>query len=291
MEKGLVDAQLQRALISFTRYRNSFAQSPRNRAKWADELRIKDLRKEGAEFLWFVGDYAAFHPLCQEVTKKVAKILSRAGLDFGILYEAEGNAGNDIRRVGEEGLYQMLMERNKETLSQAEFTAIFTTDPHSYHTLKNEYQEGKGYPIYHISELLQNLINEGKIKINKKLEYKVTYHDPCYLGRYNNVYEPPRNVLRALGVRLVEMPRNRANSFCCGAGGGRIWMEEMPIEGERPAVQRIKEAIKIEGVQIFVTSCPKDLSMFSDAVKTAGAENRIIVRDLVELVEDALSSD
>jgi len=193
--------------------------------------------------------------------------------------------------VGEEGLYQMLVERNKETLSQAEFTAIFTTDPHSYHTLKNEYQEGKGYPIYHISELLQNLINEGKIKINKKLEYKVTYHDPCYLGRYNNVYEPPRNVLRALGVRLVEMPRNRANSFCCGAGGGRIWMEEMPIEGERPAVQRIKEAIKIEGVQIFVTSCPKDLSMFSDAVKTAGAENRIIVRDLVELVEDALSSD
>jgi len=128
------------------------------------------------------------------------------------------------------------------------------------------------------------LIREGKLQAGSPLGYTATYHDPCYLGRYNGVYDAPRRVLAALGVTLVEMPRNRRNSFCCGAGGGRIWMKDTPGIEERPAENRIKEALELPGVEYFVVACPKDLAMFQDAVKTVGAEDRIQVVDLGELV-------
>jgi Fe-S oxidoreductase len=212
----------------------------------------------------------------------------RAGLDVGILYEAERNAGNDVRRIGEEGLFEVLVEKNVAALSKATFQTIVTTDPHTYNTLKNEYPAfSVQYPVLHYAELLYQLIAAGKLKFSKRLNYTVTYHDPCYLGRYNGVYDAPRRVIEATGCKLVEMPRHRDRAFCCGAGGGRIWMEEGAVK-ERPSEARIREAAALEGVTVFVTACPKDVTMFRDAVKTTGNESRLVVRDLIELVSEAL---
>jgi Fe-S oxidoreductase len=172
-------------------------------------------------------------------------------------------------------------------MGKCEFQEIVTTDPHSYNTLKNEYDwDGRKVAILHYSELLERAIREGKLPIRRKLGYTVTYHDPCYLGRYNDVYDAPRKVLEAIGCRLVEMPRNRDQALCCGAGGGRIWMDEGQMK-ERPSENRIREAATLEGVQLFVVACPKDLTMYRDAVKTVGLEGRIVVKDLIELVEEA----
>jgi Fe-S oxidoreductase len=259
------------------------------RAKWTQPIlpKIKSARREPVEYCWFVGDYASYSTTLTEITKKTAGVFNNIGLDYGILYDGERNAGNDVRRVGEEGLFEMLAEKNLAVFGKSAFKTIITTDPHSYNTLKNEYTGDPMYPILHYSELLDQLISSGKLKFTKKLGYKVTYHDPCYLGRYNGVYDAPRRVIAATGCELVEMPRNRDCSFCCGAGGGRIWMEEGSIK-ERPSESRIHEAVNLSGVSIFVVACPKDITMYRDAVKTTGKEDRIVVRDLIELVEEAM---
>jgi Fe-S oxidoreductase len=219
-----------------------------------------------------------------------AEVFQQAGLDFGILYDAERNAGNDVRRVGEEGLFEMLVEKNVDALARSTYQTIVTTDPHSYNTLKNEYPAFNGnnqHPALHYAELLDQLIASGRLTFSKKLDYKVTYHDPCYLGRYNGIYEAPRHVIEATGCELVEMPRHGDRAVCCGAGGGRIWMDEGEVT-ERPSEGRIREAVGLSSVDTFVVACPKDLTMYQDAVKTTGQAEQIVVRDLIELVHEAL---
>jgi Fe-S oxidoreductase len=291
VDQGQMDKMLQDALANLGRYGNSFGQSDRMRAKWTMGLQppIKDARREAVEYLWFVGDYASYSATLLDVTQLTASVLQKCGLDFGILYESERNSGNDVRRVGEEGLFEMLVEKNNQVLSKVRFQAIVTTDPHSYNALKNEYPaNGNGRPpVLHYAELLDSLISSGRLKLTKKLGYKVTYHDPCYLGRYNGVYDAPRRVIEATGCELVEMPRHGDRSFCCGAGGGRIWMEEKEVK-ERPSESRIREAAALQGVQLFVVACPKDLTMYRDAVKTTGQDKSLAVKDLIELVNEAM---
>ena len=291
---GQVDEGLQDALMNLTRYGNSFGQSARNRASWTKDLdfTIADARKEPVEYLWFVGDYASYDPRMKEVTCKTAQVLHEAGVSFGILFDKEQNAGNDVRRVGEEGLFDQLREKNLKLLDKAQFKRVFTTDPHTYNTLKNEYTAGENPPfasdaVLHISELFDELIREQKLDVGEPPSIAATYHDPCYLGRYNGVYDAPRRVLAALGVRLLEAERNRENSFCCGAGGGRLWMKDAPGESERPAEIRIREILELAYIDYLVVTCPKDLAMFQDAVKTLGAEERLRVVDLGELVWQA----
>jgi Fe-S oxidoreductase/uncharacterized membrane protein len=294
VSEGDVEERLQEVMLALTRYGNSFGKSPRARPKWTQGLdfKIKDARKESVEYLWFVGDYASYDPRLAEATRATARVFHRAGLDFGILYDGEQNSGNDIRRTGEEGLFEMLREKNIQTLSKANFLKIVTTDPHTYHALKNEYANGDGTvlgekEVLHYTELLDRLMGEGRLPLNRSPRARVTYHDPCYLGRYNRVYREPRRILRKLGVDLAEMPRNRDNSYCCGAGGGRIWMEDVAGVEERPAESRVREAADLKGVDTLVVSCPKDLVMFQDAVKTKNLEDRLVVRDLIELLEEA----
>ncbi len=291
VNEGRMDVRLQEALANLGRYGNSFGLSERGRAKWtqAVEIKVKDARREPVEVLWFVGDYASYNATVADATRKTAAAFARAGLDFGILYDGERNAGNDARRVGEEGLFEMLREKNAAALAKCSFQAVVTTDPHTLNTLKHEYPSlGNGdVPIWHHSEVFSQAIAEGRVKFSKKLGYRITYHDPCYLGRYNGVYDAPRRVIRATGCELVEMPRHGDRAFCCGAGGGRIWMEEGELK-ERPSESRVREAAGLPGVQLLIVACPKDLVMYQDALKTTGLEGRIMVKELIELVAEAL---
>jgi len=287
--EGQIDGELQDALTNLGRYGNSYGQSPRKRAQWTQGIEppIKDATREPVEYLWFVGDYASYNPALAELSVKTASILREAGVDFGVMYKGENHAGNDVRRVGEEGLFEMLVEKNIKALERCQYQAIITTDPHSYNTLLNEYPFSKPQTILHYSELLDLLIKQGKLRFSSPLNYKVTYHDPCYLGRYNHVYDAPRRVIEATGCEIVEMPRSRDQALCCGAGGGRIWMAEGKVD-ERPSESRIREAIELEGISYFVVACPKDVTMYQDAVKTTGYEKELLVKDLIELVEEAL---
>ncbi|TMK62468.1 MAG: 4Fe-4S dicluster domain-containing protein [Actinobacteria bacterium] len=295
VEQGEMDSMLQQTLETIYTSGNSFGEPKRKRARWTRELdfEVKDVRKEPAEHLWFVGDYASFDPRNQRATRSLARILHHSGVDFGILFDAEKTGGCDVRRVGEEGLYASLAEENVKTISGCDFERIFSSDPHSFHTLKNEYpQFGGSWTVLHHSQLLLELIESGRLVPRKPLGYRVTYHDPCTLGRYNGVYDAPRQVLRAVGIELAEMPRNRDNSFCCGAGGGRIWMKELRKEGSpRPSEMRIDEAVALGGIDYFVVACPKDVTMYEDAIKTSGHQGDIELRELSELVLESLGLD
>jgi Fe-S oxidoreductase len=240
-----------------------------------------------------VGDYASLDPRNQRNSQALARILEHAGVDFGILGDAEKTAGNDVRRVGEEGLFVSLAEENIQTIEGCEFDRIMSSDPHSYNTLRNEYPAlGASWTadrVVHHSQLLLELLGSGALVPRKPLGYRVTYHDPCTLGRFNGVYEAPREVLRRIGCELVEMPRNRDKSFCCGAGGGRIWMKEIARPGsQRPSENRIEEAVALGGVALFTVACPKDVTMYEDAIKTSGHQGEIELRELSELVLESL---
>jgi Fe-S oxidoreductase len=295
-----LDANLQKSLENLGKQGNSFGQSARARSKWTQGLnfKIKDARKEDVDYLWFVGDYASFDPRGQQLTRLVAQVFQQGGLDYGVLYEAEWNSGNDVRRVGEEGLFEMLAEHNIAALDKAKFSeGIITTDPHTMNALRFEYAKmGKHYRVAHYTQVLNYLLDEGKLVLKRKLDHRVTYHDPCYLGRYNLVVKPPRRLLERLGVEVVEMPRNSLTSYCCGAGGGQIWKGENN-QKERPSEQRIREALgvlvdpyppKYAPPPLFVVACPKDVAMYSDAVKASGNEGKIVVKDIIELVSEAL---
>jgi Fe-S oxidoreductase len=293
VEDGEMDPQLKKTLQTLHKTGNSFGESRRKRAHWTKSLAfpIKDARKEPVDVLWFVGDYASFDPRNQKVTQFFASMLHAAGVDFGILYDGESNAGNDVRRVGEEGLYELLAESNIKALSAASFKSIVTTDPHSYNTIRNEYPDfGGRYDIQHYTTLLLELLRAGRLTPARQLRRRATFHDPCHLGRFNKGYDAPREIMQLIGCELIEMGRCRSNSFCCGAGGGRIWIPD-PVGADRPAHNRMREAAAIAGLELFVVSCPKDLTMFEDALKATGHEGKFLVRELIELVAEALRSE
>jgi Fe-S oxidoreductase len=290
VDQGAMEPMLQDTLQNFAQQGNSYGKSSRMRARWTKGLdfKIPDARKEPVKYLWFVGDFASFDERSQEASRRIARILHGAGVSFGILYEGERNAGNDVRRIGEEGLFELLVEQNMEAFAGAEFEAIFTTDPHSHNTLKNEYSDfGEMKPVYHYTELLVELIEDGTIAVPEPVGSKVTYHDPCYLARYNRITDAPRKLLEAVGAELHEMPRHGTNTFCCGAGGGRIWMDDSNLV-ERPSEMRVKEAAAVGELDYFVVTCPKDLAMYSDAAVTVGSDFEVL--EISALVERAMGS-
>src|ERR687892_517349 len=289
VEEGELPANLQTTFETIHKSGNSFGERARKRGRWTEELdfEVKDARKEPVDVLCFVGDYASFDPRSQRVTRALARLFRAAEVDFGILYDGERNSGNDVRRAGEEGLFEALAEENVATISECEFNRIVTSDPHSLNTLRNEYPEyGGAWDVAHHTAFLAELIEQGRLDVAGRLSYRVTYHDPCYLGRHNGGYDAPRAILEQLGCTLVEMPRNRDNSFCCGAGGGRIWIPDTP-GAERPSENRIREAVGLGELDFFVVSCPKDVTMYEDAIKTSGNADRIELRELTELIEEA----
>ena len=295
VEEDEMDVNLQSTMETISKSGNSFGLSKRKRAVWTKGLNveIKDVRKTPAEILWFVGDFASFDARNQKVTRQIARTLSECDVDCGILYEGETTAGNDVRRSGEEGLWLSQAEKNIASIEKCEFQRILISDPHNYNTLKNEYtEEGASWTpnqVIHHTELLLEFARAGRMPIKIRLNRRVTYHDPCYLGRYNGVFDPPRELLAHIGVTLVEMPRSRKNSFCCGAGVGRIWMNEKDREGkERPSENRISEAVALPDVSSYIVACPKCEGMFEDAIKSSGNSSTITLNEISELLAEAM---
>lgn len=286
VEDGAVEPMLQDALASLQRNGNSLGKPGRQRAKWTKDLsfKIKDARSEPVDVLWFVGDYASFDPRVQRITVKVAETLHAAGVNFGILFDGEHNSGNDVRRVGEEGVFEMLARHNIDVIDTCDFKRIMTTDPHSLNALRQEYKLfGRDYDVVHYTQLLLELIEAGQLTLDTGKATTVTYHDPCYLGRYNGGFDAPREIIRRAGHSLHEMGRCRENSLCCGAGGGRIWMDDS-MAVERPSENRIKEALALGDVKMFVVACPKDTVMYTAAVQNLGASEQLVVKDIIDLV-------
>ena len=289
VDEARLEPLLQESLSNLQRSGNALGKPAKMRARWTRELpfKVKDARREPVDVLWFVGDFASYDPRAQRITVEVARMLVAAGVDFGILYDAEHNSGNDVRRVGEEGLFEMLARHNIEALAGCSFNRIMTTDPHSLNALRQEYAlYGADYQVVHYTELLLELLDDNRLVLEKAAGEVVTYHDPCYLGRYNGGFDAPRAIIERAGYTLREMGRCRENSFCCGAGGGRIWSDDSGV-AERPSENRIKEALALGDARAFVVACPKDTVMYTAAVQALGVEDRIVVRDVIDLMEIA----
>ncbi|MBC8392913.1 MAG: (Fe-S)-binding protein [Deltaproteobacteria bacterium] len=270
---------------------NPFGKPPEKRAEWIQDLEdipVKILDEgDAVDVLFYVDSYGAFDHQAQAVAAAIAKGLHLAGIDFGILGELEKDSGHQVRRMGEEGLFQFLVEENMETLSSIRFNRIITTDPHCFNTLKKDYPAD--FKVYHYAEFFAALAADGRLRPSKTVEYGnlYTFHDPCYLGRHNEIYDAPRQLLRSIpGLRLVEMERSKDRSFCCGGGDIILW-HEIEQEEIRMAELRIKMALEI-GADVIVTACPFCFTHFDDAVKTAGLENEMKVIDLMGLFLSAL---
>jgi len=254
------------------------------RTDWAEGLDIKILAEDSnIDILFWVGCTLALEERSIKVAKAVAKILKLAKINFGILGIEESCCGEPARRLGNEYLFQLQAEKNIKLLKSYNVKKIVTACPHGYNTLKNEYpQFGGDFEVIHHTELIANLLKEGKLRISQGVKGLVTYHDACYLGRYNNIFEPPRKILQHLpDITLVEMERNRERSFCCGGGGGCMWLEDHA--GRRINEVRTEQAIDTKA-QIVATACPFCLQMFEDGIKTKGVEESLKVMDIAELV-------
>ncbi|MCX7984442.1 MAG: heterodisulfide reductase-related iron-sulfur binding cluster [Bacteroidetes bacterium] len=261
---------------------------PSSRVDWAEGLEIPHIAQApDVEYLFWVGCAGAFDERYKKVVRSFAQLLKKAGVRFAILGADEKCTGDSARRLGNEYLAQMLMKENIATLTTYGVKKIVTTCPHCFNTLKHEYpQFGGNYEVVHHTTLLKSLIESGVLRPTTTVREKITYHDSCYLGRYNNIYNEPRVILQSIqGVQLHEMVRNTSKGFCCGAGGGRMWMEEK--EGKRVNVERTEEALACFP-ETIATACPFCLTMFDDGLKVKEAAERVKVRDIAEILNDAV---
>jgi Fe-S oxidoreductase len=259
---------------------NPFNMERARRADWTQGLPVKTFT-EGMEILYFPGCYLSYDPRMKKVAAATARILEKAGVDFGILGEKEGCCGESIRKTGNEALFKHLARENIKTWVDRGVKKILVSSPHCLHSFRNEYPEfGAHFEVVHITELLRELLAGGRLKPSRQYAKKVTYHDPCYLGRHNGIFDAPREVLGAVS-EVIEMAERREKSLCCGGGGGRIWMETP--KAERFAELRVKQALDT-GAEVLVSACPYCITNFTDASLDQGLE----VKDITEVVQDVL---
>ncbi len=321
---GNVPAELQTALEHSQRYGNPQGESPRKRAAWtkAIDMPIAIMAKARApvEVLWFVGDYASYHPRAQEATVAFARILRLLGVDFGILGPEENSDGDSQRLAGERGLFEFLAEKNGRALGKYQFNEIVTTDPHAYNAIKNEYPAyGISYPVKHYTEFLFSRLDQLRPLLKNEIRAYVTFHDPCYLGRVNGVFDEPRALLEAIpGVELIEMAHHRTASLCCGGGGGGMWLDgfQWEISKNRLSEWRVLEAMSAHPYNPFFTAfelkkrrkkrpekaaetpterilavaCPYEAPRFEDAAKVVPGAEKLIVKDIAELLLESIGN-
>ena len=292
---GNIPTELQSALENSQRYSNPLGESPRKRAEWAKgiqpEVTIMRLAKRPVEVLWFVGDYPSYHPRVQLASEALARVLNALEVDFGILGPEENSDGDSQRLAGERGLFEMLAEKNGQAFAKYEFGEIITADPHAYNALKNEYPAlGISYPVRHYTEFLAERLDQLQQLLRQEVEARVTFHDPCYLGRANGVYDQPRVLLEAIpGLELVEMAHSRSASLCCGGGGGGMWLDGFQWEKAHTRLSewRVREAVAA-GADILAVACPYESPRFEDAAKMVKDAGKLAVRDIAELLAEAM---
>ena len=265
---------------------NPLGEPEENRAEWAKDLDVKPFTK-GTELLYFPGCIPCYDPIARGVARAIAGILKTAGIDFGILGTKETCCGESIRKAGDEALFQTLAQKNIATFRENGVKKVLVGSPHCYHTFKNEYPEfGSDFEVVHTTQYLLDLIKDGKLKLTKELNKKVIYHDPCYLGRHNGIFDEPREILRSIpGVELIEFSDYREDSLCCGGGAGRVWMETK--KGERFSDLKIEQALDL-GAEVLAVACPYCLSMFGDSRLAVPNGESIELKDISELVWEAI---
>lgn len=292
MTEGSMPAEAQRALNNIERQGNPWGINRKDRTKWIEglngEYEVPTVKQvEEFEYLFWVGSMGSFDLRSQKISQAFVKLMHEAGVKFAILGNEEKNSGDTARRIGNEFLFQQLAQENIALFEAYGVKKIVTCDPHAFNTFKNEYPEfGLNAEVYHHSELLAEWVKDGKLKPTKEVKERITYHDSCYLGRYNEIYDKPRVILEAIpGVEVVEMKRSGCDSMCCGAGGGLMWMEEH--EGSRVNVTRTEQALEVKPTEI-ASACPYCLTMMNDGIKTKEQEDHVKTRDVAEILADAI---
>jgi len=287
--------ELQRALQNTLRYGNPMGEPSRKRAAWVKTagvpIRIFAEDRRPADALWFVECYTSYYPRGQDNSRATARLFYRLGIDFAILGNEEKCAGECGRLTWEPGLFETLMDYNMAVFQKYQFNRVVTSCPHAHNAFKNRYPAlGFNWGLEHVTPFLAKHLDRLKPLLTRKLPYAVTYHDSCCLGRQNEFYEAPRQLLRAIpGVKLIEMVHNRVNAICCGGGGGGMWLDTyFKAKGyERLSERRVKEAVAT-GADVLAVSCPYEVSRFEDALKVLGYDKRMIVRDVTELLAEAM---
>ncbi len=281
-------AELQPAFRNLENNGNPWQMSWQTRTEWAKDLGVRVMSEVNeAEYLYWVGCYGSFDERNKKVARAFVTLLQMAGVDFAILGNEEKCTGEPARRLGHEYLYQTLAQGNVETLKRYRFQTIVTACPHCFNTIRNEYPDFDGrFRVIHHSQLLDELVRAGRLPVAQEGNERITYHDACNLGRYNDVYDEPRRVLAATTrTELAEMRLSRARGFCCGGGGGRVWMEEN--EGRRVNQLRVEQAMEVNP-DILASACPFCLTMFEDGVKAKEVADRIKTRDIAEILAERL---
>jgi len=284
--QGEVPPTIRDALENTLLHGNPWGRFRDRRADWAKDLGVKILGQETSETLLFVGCAPSYDPRVQKVSSTLVKIFQEAKLDFGILGKKETCCGNEIRRMGEQTLFKKLAKDNTSLFKKLGIKRIITISPHCFNAFKNEYPD-LNIPVQHYTQILAEWMDSGKIKMSKPLDILTTYQDPCFLGKQNLIFDEPRRVLSSIpGIQFIEMERSRERSFCCEGGGGRMWAEG-GTEGTRNGEIRIKEAVGL-GAKVIGTACPFCLLTLEDAVKLSGFAEQIMVKDIAELVAEAM---
>ena len=265
---------------------NPFNEDRNTRTAWTEGVSVKPFTEE-MDLLYFPCCYTAYDPRLKKVAQATAKLLTKAGISYGILGSKESCCGESIRKTGNEALFRKLAKENIKTFIENGVQKILVSSPHCYHTFKNEYPEFKvNFEVIHISQYLPGLIAQGKLTPTKEYPKKLTYHDPCYLGRHNGIYDEPRAALAAIpGATLVELPEARVDSLCCGMGGGRVWAETE--KHERFSNLRIEQALAL-GAEEVVTSCPYCITALEDSRLVLNHADDIQVKDITEILQEVI---
>ena len=285
-EWGATPKSLKTVMTSLGAVGNPMGEAREKRADWAKELGVKTFAPN-TELLYFPCCTPAYDPQAKRIALATVEVLKKAKVDFGILGTEENCCGESARKAGEEKLFQSLAQANIEAFKRHGVGKVIVSSPHCYHTFRNEYPNlGGNFEVLHITQFLAELMESGRLKPARSLPKKVAYHDPCYLGRHNKIYDEPRRVLEGIpGLELIELPDSREDSLCCGGGGGRIWMETK--KGERFSDIRIEQALEI-GAEVLAVSCPYCLLNFNDSLLTMDKESLLEIRDISELVKEVI---
>lgn len=295
VNKGTVPPELQKAFENTARYGNPLGENPRKRADWAKDagvpVPIMGQIKRPVDILWYVSTYTSYHQRGKDAARAMARVFSALGIDWGILGAEEKDDGDSQRLAGEMGLFEMLAEQNIQTFGKYQFNKLVVSGPHEFNAFKKFYPElGGDYAVEHYTQYLRPFIPRLQALMTKPLNVKVTFHDPCYLGRHNGEYDAPRDLLRAIpGVELVEMGRCRENGYCCGGGGGGMWLDSFSRDYTtmRLSDRRVLEAVET-GADVLAVCCPFEVSRFEDAVKSTGNAGKLVVQDIIELVDASM---